>query len=299
LRAASVGERVLQPKEIVMFTVKQNAATTTLGVLVAFSLVAGSAAADTGPSSGLGAPAGLMGVAGTAVAAERDRLTDTTVQIRLVPVRGMGSGLADLIEQGDRTRVVVSMTSVPSDPANPSLIAEIHEGTCGDLGSAPLYAVENTLGGYPPAPYYVGGILPVSLSALRSGPYAISVRTGPEAGSVELACGNIAKSPARAVQRSPRAAIMPGSPMGEVVPLSGAMRTIPIDAKTKYVNVTAHETVKFVVNGNAFAMRFSGSSATTFAFVPSVVDLAQLAPAGVLDHKVTVYVAPDQLYISG
>src|SRR6202049_2467968 len=137
-----------------MFTVKQNAATT-LAVSVAFSLLAGSAAADAGPSnSGLGAPAGLMGVAGTTVAAERDRLTDTTVQIRLVPVRGMGPGLADLIEQGDRTRVVVGMTSVPSDPANPSLIAEIHEGTCGDLGSAPLYAVENTLGGYRPAPYF-------------------------------------------------------------------------------------------------------------------------------------------------
>lgn len=190
-----------------MFTVKQNAAITTLGVLVAFSLLVGSAAADTGPSSGLGAPAGLMGVAGTAIAAERDRLTDTTVQIRLAPVRGMGSGLADLTEQGDRTRVVVSMTSVPSDPANPSLIAEIHEGTCGDLGSAPLYAVENTLGGYPPAPYYVGGILPVSLAALRSGAYAISVWTGPEAGSVELACGDIAKSSARAVQRSVRPAI--------------------------------------------------------------------------------------------
>ena len=94
-------------------------------------------------------------------------------------------------------------------------------------------------------------------------------------------------------------ALTPGSPMGEIVSLSGVMRTIPIDAKTKYVNVTAHETVKFVVNGNTFAINFSGSSATTFAFVPSVFDLAQLAPAGVLDHKVTVYVAPDPLYISG
>ena len=179
-----------------MFTVKQNAAITTLAVSVALSLLAGFAAADSGPSnSGLGAPAGLMGVAGTAVAAERDRLTgatNSTVQIRLAPIRGMGPGLADLIEQGDRTRVVVGMTSVPSDPANPSLIAEIHEGTCGDLASAPLYAVENTLGGYPPAPYYVGGTLPVSLAALRSGTYSISVRTGPEAGGVELACGNIA-----------------------------------------------------------------------------------------------------------
>jgi hypothetical protein len=188
--------RHLRPKEIVMFTAKQNTAITTLAVSVAFSLLAGFAAADTGPSnSGLAAPAGLIGVAGTAVAAKRGRLTGAsgiTVQIRLAPVSGTSPGLADLIEQGDRTRVVVGMTSVPSDPANPSLIAEIHEGTCGDFSSAPLYAVENTLGGYPPAPYYVGGILPVSLAALRSGAYAISVRTGPESGSVELVCGNIA-----------------------------------------------------------------------------------------------------------
>jgi heavy-metal resistance protein CzcE len=94
-------------------------------------------------------------------------------------------------------------------------------------------------------------------------------------------------------------ALTPSSPMGEVVPLSGATRTIPVDAKTKYVNVTAHETVKFVANGTAFAITFSGSPATTFAFVPSVFDLNQLAPAGVLNHKVTVYVAPDPLYISG
>jgi len=94
-------------------------------------------------------------------------------------------------------------------------------------------------------------------------------------------------------------ALTPGSPMGAVVPLSGAMRTIPIDAKTKYVNVTAHETVKFVANGTAFAINFRGSSATTFAFVPSVFDLNELAPAGVLNHKVKVYVAPDPLYISG
>jgi hypothetical protein len=179
-----------------MFTVKQNTSMVTLAASVAFSLLAGSAASSTGPSnSDVGAPAGLMGVAGTAVAAKRDPLTGptgTTVQIRLAPVRGMGSGLADLIEQGDRTRMVVGMTRVPSDPANPSLIAEIHEGACGDLGSAPLYAVENTLGGYPPAPYYLGGMLPVSLAALRSGAYCISVWTGPEAGGVELACGNIA-----------------------------------------------------------------------------------------------------------
>ena len=67
--------------------------------------------------------------------------------------------------------------------------------------------------------------------------------------------------------------------MGEVVPLSGAMRTIPIDAKTKYVNVTAHETVRFEANtGGAFAVSLAG--------VLPQFDLTLLAPAGVLDHRV-------------
>ena len=84
-------------------------------------------------------------------------------------------------------------------------------------------------------------------------------------------------------------AFTPSSSMGNVVPLSAAMRTISIDAKTKYVNVTEHETVKFEANGSAFAIYFAGGL--------SAFDLNQLAPAGVLDHKVTAYVAPDPLYI--
>lgn len=84
-------------------------------------------------------------------------------------------------------------------------------------------------------------------------------------------------------------AFTPSSPMGEVVPLSAAVRTIRIDAKTKYVNVTANETVKFDANGSAFAINFAGGL--------SAFDLNQLAPAGVLDHRVTVYVAPDPRYL--
>ena len=76
---------------------------------------------------------------------------------------------------------------------------------------------------------------------------------------------------------------------GEVVPLSGAMRTIKITAKTKYVNVTGHETVKFETNGNVFAIRFADE-------LPQF-ELNKLVPAGVLDHKVTVYVAPDPVYL--
>ena len=129
----------------------------------------------------------------TTLAAARGKLTaenGTAIEIDL-PVKAAGAVSADLIEQGDRTRLLVSLTDLPSDLSNPSLIAEIRHGVCSDLRRTPDYAVESTLASYLPAPYYVGGIFPVSLASLRDGAHAITVRTGPEAGSVELACGNI------------------------------------------------------------------------------------------------------------
>jgi hypothetical protein len=81
----------------------------------------------------------------------------------------------------------------------------------------------------------------------------------------------------------------PTSLLGEVAPISVATRTIPITAKTRYVNVNANETVKFETSGTPFAVNFAG--------IRSSYDLNQIAPAGALDHEVKVYVAPDPLYI--
>lgn len=91
------------------------------------------------------------------------------------------------------------------------------------------------------------------------------------------------------VSVSASASTRSSNPLGEVVPLSAATRTIRIDAKTKYVNVNEHESVKFEANGSAFAIHFVG---VLYGF-----DLNRLAPAGALDHKITVYVAPDPLYL--
>src|SRR5437867_2561189 len=134
-----------------MCRVKQNTATTVLAASLASLLLAGPASAETGPSNS---------EPGTAVSGERGKLTganSNAVQIRLTPIGVAGMGSADLIDHGDRTDVAVGLSRVPSNLANPSLIVEIYKATCGDLRSAPIYAVENTLAGYPPAPYYVGG----------------------------------------------------------------------------------------------------------------------------------------------
>src|SRR5438128_2425102 len=68
--------------------------------------------------------------------------------LRLLPPRGPDPGLADLVEQSDRTEVVVTLTGAAPDLVSPSLIAEIHEGTCVDLKSAPIRATEESPVGY-------------------------------------------------------------------------------------------------------------------------------------------------------
>ena len=64
-----------------------------------------------------------------------------------------------------------------------------------------------------------------------------------------------------------------------------ADKTVVIKDTTKYVNVYEDETVLFIVGATQFAVKFDGHS--------YFYDLAKIAPAGVLNHKVRVYVGPN------
>lgn len=64
-----------------------------------------------------------------------------------------------------------------------------------------------------------------------------------------------------------------------------ADKMVVIKETTKHVNVFENDTVLFKVGDKQFAVKFDGNS--------YVYDLGQLAPAGVLTHKVRVYVAPN------
>jgi len=74
---------------------------------------------------------------------------------------------------------------------------------------------------------------------------------------------------------------------------SSALRTVVITPETRHVNVDGGEIVRFVANGKEFTWDFK--------IAPTVASIAldQVAPAGMLDHKVRAYVAPDPLYIGG
>jgi hypothetical protein len=117
--------------------------------------------------------------------------------LTLLPLERADSGLADLVERSDRTEILVTLTEVPPDVVSPSLIAEIHEGTCLDLKSGPLRATEEAAAGYSLTPSVFslrsfGAVLPVSLAELRSSAHAVTVRIGPDEGIFAFACIDVA-----------------------------------------------------------------------------------------------------------
>ncbi|WP_420476255.1 CzcE family metal-binding protein [Noviherbaspirillum sp. ST9] len=81
--------------------------------------------------------------------------------------------------------------------------------------------------------------------------------------------------------------------LGDPAPDTAATQTIEIRSDTKWVNVTGGDIVKFVVGGKSFAWAFNvGTGVSRF-------DLSRVAPPGVLDRPVFVYLAPDPRYIGG
>jgi hypothetical protein len=117
--------------------------------------------------------------------------------LTLPPLGGADSALADAVERSDRTEIIVTLTEVPPDVVGPSLIAEIHEGTCLDLESGPVRASEEAAAGYSLTPSAFssrsfGAVLPVSLATLRSSAHAVTVRAGPEEGISAFACIDVA-----------------------------------------------------------------------------------------------------------
>ncbi|SRR5712692_8073252 len=84
------------------------------------------------------------------------------------------------------------------------------------------------------------------------------------------------------------AALKPADLFGEPAQAPSAERTITVTADTKWVNVNHYEVVRFVSNGREFTWYFDG------VVQPRPFDLMQIAPAGFVDHGVTVYVAPSE-----
>ncbi|MFC3458047.1 MULTISPECIES: CzcE family metal-binding protein [Massilia] len=81
--------------------------------------------------------------------------------------------------------------------------------------------------------------------------------------------------------------------VGTPVPQTAATRTVVITPETRYVNVVGGDVVRFERGDRAFGWSFDVSP------IVAVFALNQVAPPGMLDHEVLVYVEPDPRYYIG
>lgn len=77
---------------------------------------------------------------------------------------------------------------------------------------------------------------------------------------------------------------------GQAVSAQNAQRVIVVKPDTKWVNVNNGDTVEFQPNGASVTWSFNTLQGE------SAFELSKIAPAGSLDHKVTVYVGANPLY---
>ena len=96
---------------------------------------------------------------------------------------------------------------------------------------------------------------------------------------------------ALAVLLSACAAVTPRQDLvGTPVPPESATYTVTITPATRYVNVVGGDVVRFAAGAKVFGWDFNVSPLVT------VFALNQVAPPGMLDREVLVYVTPDPRY---
>jgi len=162
-----------------------------------------------------------------------------------------------------------------------------------------------------PAPALVIAPAPITAPAAPAGtdtttvaaasapvPHPIAVVPAPkphrtDAAIVQPAPAPIARAPSSPPAAAPETVAAPREAAASDLygaPGAGSMpaRTIAISPDTKFVNVTGGETIRFQVGGRSFVWTFNGTR--------SSFDLARVAPAAMLDHKVTTYVAADPMH---
>ena len=125
--------------------------------------------------------------------------TKDVFNVRLIagPQNAGQIGEASFASQGDATNIVLTLSGVPERVTRPvHLYTYIYEGTCGNLGPKPVYSLnEVVLAAATTSPggpgFTLNKLAPVPLQKLRSGGYAIAVRTQAPDLDQEMFCGNI------------------------------------------------------------------------------------------------------------
>jgi len=71
---------------------------------------------------------------------------------------------------------------------------------------------------------------------------------------------------------------------GEATQPTGNARKIKVNASTTYVDVKTGETITFIIDGKSFTRKFDGTT------IKSKFELSKIAPEGILNHEITIYI---------
>lgn len=136
-------------------------------------------------------------IAGCATSAGNGQAREVVnVPLAAAPQNTGRAAMASMVRHGNGTGFMISVGGVsPVLRTIPvRLYTYIYPGSCGNLGTQPAYQMnrslrsdEITVNG----PWTLYNTAPVSFEQIRSGDYALVVRSAPWNGSVDLFCGNL------------------------------------------------------------------------------------------------------------
>jgi hypothetical protein len=129
-----------------------------------------------------------------------DRRSGNTVTFNLeAEPRNAGQvGSGFMMAQGDKTLLVLKITGVPPWVVRPvQVYTFVYAGSCAQHGATPAYALNEIVqaGLFSntsfTGPFTLEKTVPVPMDTLRSGNYAVVLRTSPADGNVDIFCGEM------------------------------------------------------------------------------------------------------------
>jgi len=108
---------------------------------------------------------------------------DDVVTVKLEAQNNSGqNGVATLLPEGDKTKVVIEIPNMPAGVAQP---AQIHLGRCDNMDKAPKWNLEAVKGGRSVT------MVPVPLDTILKDRTAINVHKSATEAQIYVSCGNI------------------------------------------------------------------------------------------------------------
>ena len=128
-----------------------------------------------------------------------DRRSDTVSFMLQAGPRNAGeTGRWFITAEGDRTLINLTITGVPPWVVRPiQLFTFVYSGSCAKRDATPAYALNDTVqvgaqsGIGLSGPFTLAETLPIPMATLRSGEYAIVLRTSPADGNWDIFCGDM------------------------------------------------------------------------------------------------------------